>query len=63
MGKPAASDEEVKEVGCLAHCSDFIEQLEKGWNTYAGNEGTKLSCKRLCNICPIRSIHPFDCGV
>ena len=43
MGKPAASDEEVKEAGCLAQCSDFIERLEKGWNTYAGNEGTKLS--------------------
>ena len=43
MGKPAASDEEVKEAARLAQCSDFIEQLEKGWNTYAGNEGTKLS--------------------
>lgn len=29
MGKPAASDEEVKEAARLTQCSDFIERLEK----------------------------------
>ena len=56
MGKPAASDEEVKEAGCLAQCSDFIERLEKGWNTYAGNEGTKLSGGQRQRIIIARAI-------
>ena len=56
MGKPAASDEEVKEAARLAQCSDFIEQLEKGWNTYAGNEGTKLSGGQRQRIIIARAI-------
>lgn len=56
MGKPAASDEEVKEAARLAQCSDFIERLEKGWNTYAGNEGTKLSGGQRQRIIIARAI-------
>ena len=56
IGKPAASDEEVKEAARLAQCSDFIERLEKGWNTYAGNEGTKLSGGQRQRIIIARAI-------
>ena len=56
MGKPAASDEEVKEAARLTQCSDFIERLEKGWNTYAGNEGTKLSGGQRQRIIIARAI-------
>ena len=56
MGKPAASDEEVKEAARLAQCSDFIERLEKGWNTHAGNEGTKLSGGQRQRIIIARAI-------
>ncbi|MGI5172462.1 ABC transporter ATP-binding protein [Treponema sp. OMZ 840] len=43
VGNPAASDKEVKEAARLAQCTEFIEKLENGWNSFAGNEGTKLS--------------------
>ncbi|BBE08722.1 multidrug ABC transporter ATPase [Mycoavidus cysteinexigens] len=42
-GRPAASDEEVYEAARLAHCEEFIQQLEAGYQTLVGERGTKLS--------------------
>nr|WP_038177134.1 ABC transporter ATP-binding protein [Treponema pedis] len=43
MGKPDASDAEVMEAARLAQCTDFIGELENGYQTCAGDDGAKLS--------------------
>lgn len=43
VGKPDATDEEVKEAARLAQCEDFILQLPQGYDTPAGLAGSKLS--------------------
>ena len=52
----AAADKEVKEAARLAQCTEFIEKLENGWNTFAGNEGTKLSGGQRQRIIIARAI-------
>ncbi len=43
VGKPDASDEEVKAAARKAQCEDFILQLPQGYDTPAGLAGSKLS--------------------
>ncbi len=43
IGKPDASDEEVLRAARAAQCESFIEKLDKGWDTQAGEAGNKLS--------------------
>lgn len=43
MAKKDATDEEVKEAARLANCEEFIEKLEKGYNTFIGENGAELS--------------------
>ena len=43
IGKPDASDEEVLRAAKAASCESFIEKLENGWDTDAGEAGNKLS--------------------
>ena len=43
IGKPDATDEEVLQAAKAASCESFIEKLENGWNTDAGEAGNKLS--------------------
>ena len=50
LGCPTASDREVYEAAKAAQCHDFISQLEDGYNTEAGEAGSKLSggeCQRI----------------
>jgi len=42
-GKPDATDEEVFEASKIAHCSEFINSLPNGYDTYVGERGMKLS--------------------
>lgn len=42
-GRPTATDEEVHEAIRLAHLSDFIAKLPKGYDTEVGERGLKLS--------------------
>ena len=42
-GKPGATKEEVIEAAKLAGAHEFIENLEKGYDTYVGERGVKLS--------------------
>lgn len=42
-GRPGASKEDVIKAAKLAGAHDFISQLDKGYDTYVGERGTKLS--------------------
>lgn len=43
IGKPSASDEEVEQAAEQAGCGDFINQLPQGYDTSAGDAGSRLS--------------------
>lgn len=43
LGKPTATDEEVKAVAKLAQCEEFINKLPQGYDTPAGEAGKRLS--------------------
>ena len=42
-GRPDASDEEVREAARIAHADEFIDRLEKGYDTDLGERGVRLS--------------------
>ena len=43
LGKPNATDEEVKAAARAAQCEEFIDKLPQGYNTPAGEAGKRLS--------------------
>ena len=43
FSKPHATMDEVREVSRIAHCDEFIEGFEKGYDTIVGERGVKLS--------------------
>ncbi|QQS46566.1 MAG: ABC transporter ATP-binding protein [Acidobacteriota bacterium] len=43
IGRPAATDEEVRRAALLAHAAEFIEALPDGYETLVGERGVKLS--------------------
>ena len=43
VGRPGASDEEVREAARRAQCEEFILRLPQGYDTPAGLAGSKLS--------------------
>lgn len=42
-GRPDASDEEVRAAAALVHADEFIERLDKGYDTEVGEGGGRLS--------------------
>ena len=43
IGNQNASDEEVKRAAKLANCTDFIEKMDKGFDTLIGENGAEIS--------------------
>lgn len=43
LGNPQATDREVEEAAKAANCHDFIQALEQGYDTLAGDAGDRLS--------------------
>jgi ABC-type multidrug transport system fused ATPase/permease subunit len=43
FSKPYATMDEVREVSRIAHCDEFIEGFENGYDTIVGERGVKLS--------------------
>ncbi len=43
FSKPHATMDEVREVSRIAHCEEFIEGFEQGYDTIVGERGVKLS--------------------
>lgn len=56
LGKPAASDEEVYAAARAAQCEEFIARLDNGWDTLAGEAGSKLSGGERQRIAIARAI-------
>lgn len=56
LGRPTASDEEVYAAARAAQCEEFISRLEQGWNTAAGEAGSKLSGGERQRIAIARAI-------
>jgi len=43
LGRPNATDEEVKAAAAAANAAGFIERLPEGYDTYVGERGVQLS--------------------
>ena len=43
MGRPDATDEEIRQAARMANCEDFILKLPEGYDTAIGENGSKLS--------------------
>lgn len=43
VGRPEATDEEVRQAAKLAGCDEFAEKLENGYDTLIGENGSSLS--------------------
>lgn len=43
LGRPTATEEEVRQAAMLAHADDFVQQLPHGYDTSLGEGGTGLS--------------------
>ena len=56
LGNPYASDDEVMDAANAAQCEEFIQRLEKGWDTPAGEAGKQLSGGERQRIAIARAI-------
>ncbi|UCD25250.1 MAG: ATP-binding cassette domain-containing protein, partial [Gemmatimonadota bacterium] len=56
FGAPRASDEEVREVASLAHCDEFVDRFEDGYDTIVGERGVKLSGGQRQRVAIARAI-------
>jgi ATP-binding cassette subfamily B protein len=56
VGRPGASDAEVRRAADLAHASEFIEGLPAGYDTLVGERGVKLSGGQRQRIAIARAI-------
>jgi subfamily B ATP-binding cassette protein MsbA len=43
FSKPGATDEEIRAAAHVAHCDEFVQRFEKGYDTIVGERGVKLS--------------------
>ena len=56
FAKPHASREEIKAVSLIAHCDEFIEAFEKGYDTIVGERGVRLSGGQRQRVAIARAI-------
>ena len=54
--RPHASREEIKAVSRIAHCDEFIEGFEKGYDTIVGERGVRLSGGQRQRVAIARAI-------
>ena len=53
---PWATDEEIKAAARIAHCDEFIERFEDGYETIVGERGVKLSGGQRQRVAIARAI-------
>ena len=56
FGAPRATIEEVKRVASIAHCHEFVDRFEDGYDTVVGERGVKLSGGQRQRIAIARAI-------
>jgi subfamily B ATP-binding cassette protein MsbA len=54
--RPHASREEIRAVSRIAHCDEFIEEFEKGYDTIVGERGVRLSGGQRQRVAIARAI-------
>jgi subfamily B ATP-binding cassette protein MsbA len=56
FSKPGASDDEIRAAARVAHCDEFVERFEKGYDTIVGERGVKLSGGQRQRVAIARAI-------
>jgi len=56
FSRPHATGEEIRRVARIAHCDEFVQQLEKGYDTVVGERGVKLSGGQRQRVAIARAI-------
>lgn len=56
FSNPAASDEQIREAGRIAHCDEFVDRFEKKYDTIVGERGVKLSGGQRQRVAIARAI-------
>jgi ABC-type multidrug transport system fused ATPase/permease subunit len=54
--KPHATREDIKAVSRIAHCDEFVEAFEKGYDTIVGERGVRLSGGQRQRVAIARAI-------
>jgi len=54
--RPEVTDEEVRHAGRIAHCDEFVDRFEKGYDTIVGERGVKLSGGQRQRVAIARAI-------
>ena len=56
FSKPGATDAEIRAAARVAHCDEFVERFEKGYETIVGERGVKLSGGQRQRVAIARAI-------
>ena len=56
FARPDATPEEIRDVSRIAHCDEFIQELEQGYDTVVGERGVKLSGGQRQRVAIARAI-------
>jgi ABC-type multidrug transport system fused ATPase/permease subunit len=56
FARPHATREEIKAVSRIAHCDEFVEAFEKGYDTIVGERGVRLSGGQRQRVAIARAI-------
>ncbi|HYM22536.1 MAG TPA: ABC transporter ATP-binding protein [Vicinamibacterales bacterium] len=56
FSKPGATEEEVRAAARIAHCDEFVDRFEKGYDTVVGERGVKLSGGQRQRVAIARAI-------
>jgi subfamily B ATP-binding cassette protein MsbA len=56
FGNPGASEKDVKNAARVAHCDEFVEEFEDGYETVVGERGVKLSGGQRQRIAIARAV-------
>jgi subfamily B ATP-binding cassette protein MsbA len=56
FSKPGATDAEIRAAARIAHCDEFVDRFEKGYDTIVGERGVRLSGGQRQRVAIARAI-------